>query len=41
MPSHLKKSWNQAHLEIGTCKQIVTHVGKELELNALEALDEL
>ena len=41
MPPHLKKSMNQAHLEIGTYEQIVTHLGKELELNGLEAPDEL
>ena len=37
----LKKSINQAHLENGTYKQIVTHLEKELELNGLEAPDEL
>ena len=41
MPPHLKKSINQAHLENGTYEQIVTHLEKELELNGLEALDEL
>ena len=41
MPPHLKKSINQAHLEIGTYEQIVTHLEKELELNGLEAADEL
>ena len=39
-PPHLKKSINQAHLEIGTYEQIVTHLERELELNALEAPDE-
>ena len=41
MPPHLKKSKNQAHLENGTYEQIVTHLEKELELNGLEAPDEL
>ena len=40
MPPHLKKSINQAHLENGTHKQIVTHLERELELNGLEAPDE-
>ena len=39
-PPHLKKSINQAHLENGTYKQIVTRLEKELELNSLEYLDE-
>ena len=37
MPPHLKKSINQAHLEIGTYDQIVSHLERELELNGLEA----
>ena len=41
MPPHLKKLINQAHLENGTYEQIVTHVERELELNGLEAPDEL
>ena len=41
MPPHLKKSINQAHLENGTYRQIVTHLEKELELIGLEAPDEL
>ena len=41
MPPHLKKSINQAHMENGTYEQIVTHLEKELELNGLEAPDEL
>ena len=40
MPPHLKKSINQAHLENGTCEQIVTHLKRELELNSLEYPDE-
>ena len=40
MPPHLKKSINQAHLENGTYKQIVTHLERELELNCLEYPDE-
>ena len=41
MPPHLKESTNQAHLENGTYEQIVTHQEKELELNGLEAPNEL
>ena len=41
MPPHLKKSINQAHLENGTFEKIVTHLERELELNGLEAPDEL
>ena len=41
IPPHLKKSINQAHFENGTYEQIVTHLEKELELNCLEAPDEL
>ena len=41
MPSHLKKSINQANLENGTYEQIVTHLEGELELSGLEASDEL
>ena len=41
MPPHLKKSINQAHLENGTYEQIVSHLGRELELNGLEAPDEM
>ena len=41
MPPHLKKSINQAHLENGTFEQIVTHLEREIELNGLEAPDEL
>ena len=40
-PPHVKKSINQAHLENGTYEQIVTHLELELELNGLEAPDEL
>ena len=40
-PPQLKKSINQAHLENGTYEQIVTHLERELELNGLEAPDEL
>ena len=36
----MKKSINQAHLENGTCEQIVTHLERELELNSLEYPDE-
>ena len=41
MPPHLKKSINQAHLENGTFEQIVPHLERELELNGLEAPDEM
>ena len=41
MPPHLKKPINQAHLEDGTYEQIVRHLERELELNGLEAPDEL
>ena len=41
MPPHLKKLLNQAHLDNGTFGQIVTHLEMELELNGLEASDEL
>ena len=41
MPAHLQNSMNQAHLENGTFEQIVSHPKKELELNGLEAPDEL
>ena len=41
MPPHLKKSINQAHLEDGTYEQIVSHLERELELNGLEAPDEM
>ena len=41
MPPHLTKTINQAHLEKGTYEQIITHLETELELNDLEAPDEL
>ena len=41
MPPHLKKPINQAHLENGTYEQIVPHLERELELNGLEAPDEM
>ena len=41
MSPHLKKSVNEAHLENNTFEQIVTHFERELELNGLEAPDEL
>ena len=41
MPPHLEESMNQAHLENGTYEQIVTHLEREVELNGLEAPDEL
>ena len=41
MLPHLKKSINQAHLENGTYEQTVSHLERELELNGLEAPDEM
>ena len=41
MPRHLKKTITQAHLENGTYEQIVLHLERELELNGLEAPDEM
>ena len=41
MPQPLKKSMNQAHLENDSYEQIVTHLERELELNVLEAPDQL
>ena len=41
VPPHLKNSINQAHLENGTCEQIVSHLERELELNGLESPDEM
>ena len=41
LPPHLKKSINQAHLENGTYEQIVSHLERKLEVNGLEAPDEM
>ena len=41
MPPHLKKSITQAHLDNGRYEQIVSHLGKKLALNGLEAPDEM
>ena len=41
MPQHLEKLMNQAHFENGTYELIATHLEWELELNGLEAPDEL
>ena len=41
MSPHLKKSINQAHLENDTYEQIVSHLEGELELNGLEAPDQM
>ena len=41
MPPHLKSSINQAHLENGTSEKIVSHLETDLELNGLEAPDEM
>ena len=41
MPPHLRKPINQAHLGKGTQEQIVSHLERELELNGLEAPDEM
>ena len=40
-PPHLKKSFNQVHMENGTYEQIVSHLERQLELNGLEASDEM
>ena len=40
-PAHLKKSINQAHLEHHKFEEIVSHLEKELNLNGLEASNEL
>ena len=41
MPQHLKKSISQAHLENSKYEQIVIHLERDVELNGLEAPDEL
>ena len=41
MPPHLNKAFNRAHLENGTYEQILSRLERELELNGLEAPDEL
>ena len=41
MPPHLKESINQAHVESVTYEEIVSHLKSELELNCLEAPDEM
>ena len=41
MPTHLKKSFNQAHFESGTYEQIVSHPENVLELNGRGAPYEL
>ena len=41
MPPQLKKSINQTLLENGTYEQTVSHLERKLELNGLEAPDEL
>ena len=41
MPPFLTKSKYQARLENGTYEQIVSHLERELELNGLEAPDEM
>ena len=41
VPPHLKKSINQEHLENGTYERVVSHLERELELNGLEAPDEI
>ena len=41
MPPHLKKSINQEHLENGTYEQIISHLERELQLNGLEAPDDM
>ena len=41
MAPYLKKSMNKTHLESGTFEQIVTQLERELDLNRLEATDQL
>ena len=41
LPSKLKRSVNMARLENGTYEEIVAHLERELEINALEESDEL
>ena len=41
LPPKLKRSVNMARLENGTYEEIVQHLERELELNALEESDEL
>ena len=41
LPPHLKRSLNLAYLENGTYDQIVAHLGRELELSALQNDGEL
>ena len=41
LPPHLKRSLNLAYLENGTYDQIVTHLGREIELSGLENDGEL
>ena len=41
MHPHLKKSINQANLENSTYEHIVSHLERELDLNGLEAPDEM
>ena len=41
LPPNLKRSVNMARLENGTYEEIVAHLERELELNALEESDDL
>ena len=41
LPPKLKRSVNMTRLEIGTYEEIVAHLERELELNALEESDDL
>ena len=41
MPAHLKISISQVHLQNSIYEQILSHLEKDLELNDLEAADEL
>ena len=41
LPPHLNKLLSQAHIGNSTYEQIVKHLEKELEMNGLEAPDEL
>ena len=41
MPPHLKKSINRSHLGNGKNNQVVSDLGRDLELNAFEGPDKL
>ena len=41
LPQHLKKTINQAHLQNGPYKQLLTHLESDLKLNGLDSTNEL